>query len=147
MSYATWALTSQTFWPGQRWRHHNKNSQMIFQSDDSLWISMSDCGEKIQEVKASQLVTTMTIFGHRSPLRRTSLRRRMTAVYGIGLRSNSECNTSTNRRGNSPWGRVAAWSCRLWLEAMVRSPIPADHCGRESPNWLDRQRPRMLWST
>jgi hypothetical protein len=104
------------------------------------WERFRRCGwfHANQETMGSLLVHAPSRKGHRSCPRRSSMRRCTTAVYGIGLRTNSECNTSTNRRRNSPWGWVAAWSCQLWSEAMVRSPIPADHCERESPNWLDR---------
>jgi hypothetical protein len=59
------------------------NSQMIFQSDDSLRIRVFDCGEKIQRIKASKMVPAPPSFDPRSIAGGESERRRM-QVTGAG---------------------------------------------------------------
>jgi phosphoribosylformimino-5-aminoimidazole carboxamide ribonucleotide (ProFAR) isomerase len=51
------------------------SSQIMLQSDDSLQIGASGGVESIQDIKAVHVVVATSIFGHRSLLRRTLLRR------------------------------------------------------------------------
>jgi hypothetical protein len=67
------------------------HSQIDLKSDDSLQIGSSECGEKIQEVKASQRVPALLSFDPRSIAGGESGRRRL-QVIGATM------NQDTNRR-------------------------------------------------
>jgi hypothetical protein len=78
-SYATWALTSQTVWPGQGWHHHYMNSQTKIKFDDSPRIGTWGCVDSNQKVKASMRVPAPLVLGHRNvagDVRRRPMRRR-----------------------------------------------------------------------
>jgi hypothetical protein len=79
-----------------------RSSQIKFESVDSLQIGSCECGEKIQEVKASQRVPAPLSFDPRSIAGGESGRRRMQVTGAEMLQTEMKAIEDAGRTGSSP---------------------------------------------
>jgi hypothetical protein len=78
------------------------NSQMIFKSDDSLRIRVFDCGEKVQQIKASKMVPAPLSFDPRSIAGGESERQCMQVTGAEMLQTEMEAIKDAGRTGSLP---------------------------------------------
>jgi hypothetical protein len=95
------------------------NSQIKHQSGDLLRIRSCDGAESNQGIKVDLMVAATTIFGHRSLLRQTLLRRTATVYIGWRNQSAREMTDGLGRSASSPGTRRGA------REGRGRSESPA----------------------